>query len=142
MEDIVPELYKKIKSEFDSFIKKDIEIQEILKGENKEASFEDVSFLSGRIGRYAAKCLLKYINKETMPDGKLYWNVLSRTVIPIVKEAHKLINDLAITVQLIQDNKQNIGISPIRTKFNQERIESIINKLMVIQDEVIENEQG
>ncbi|MSS01964.1 hypothetical protein [Floccifex porci] len=54
----------------------------------------------------------------------------------------KLINDLAITVQLIQDNKQNIGISPIRTKFNQERIESIINKLMVLQDEVIENEQG
>ena len=50
-----------------------------------------------------------------MPDGKLNWNVLSRTVIPIVKEAHKLINDLAITVQLIQDNKQNIGISPIRT---------------------------
>ena len=53
MEDIVPELYKKIKSEFDSFIKNDIEIQEILKGENKEESFEDVSFLSGRIGRYA-----------------------------------------------------------------------------------------
>lgn len=77
-----------------------------------------------------------------MPDGKLYWNVLSRTVIPIMKEAHKLINDLAITVQLLQDNKQNIGISPIRTKFNQERIESIINKLMVLQDEVIENEQG
>ena len=49
---------------------------------------------------------------------------------------------MAITVQLLQDNKQNIGISPIRTKFNQERIESIINKLMVIQDEVIENEQG
>ena len=115
---------------------------EILKGKNTESSFEDISFISGRIGRYAAKCLLKYINKETMPDGKLYWNVLSRTVIPIVKEAHKLINDLAITVQLLQDNKQNIGISPIRTKFNQERIESIINKLMVIQDEVIENEQG
>lgn len=142
MEDIVPGLYKKIKSEFYSCIKKDIEIQEILKGENKEASFEDVSFLSGRIGRYVSKCLLNYINKETMPDGKLYWNVLSRTVIPIMKEAHKLINDLAITVQLLQDNKQNIGISPIRTKFNQERIESIINKLMVLQDEVIENEQG
>lgn len=58
--------------------------------------------------------LLKYINKETMSDGKLYWNVLSRTVIPIVKEAHKLINDLAITVQLIQDNKQNIGIRSMK----------------------------
>ena len=37
MEDIVPELYKKIKSEFDSFIKKDIEIQEELEDMQRNA---------------------------------------------------------------------------------------------------------
>ena len=140
MEDIVPSLYKKIKEEFDTYIEKDIEIQEILNGTNKEASFEDVSFLSGRLGRYASKSLKKYITKENMPEGRIYWNILERTIVPIMKEVHRIVNDLAVTVQLLEDKKQNIGIKPLRTQFNKERVDSIMNKITALQKEVEEYE--
>ena len=141
MEDIVPALYKKIKSDFDNQIKKDIEIQEILNDKRKETSFEDISFLSGRIGRYASKSLTKYITKENMPDGRLYWNILERTIVPLMKEVYDLINELAIYVQLKEDAKQKIGIKPVKADFPQERIETVMNKLMALQEEVISDGQ-
>lgn len=136
MEDIVPQLYEKIKKEFFLKIKNDKQIQEALK-EETEASFSDVSLLSRRVGMYASVSLIKNINKDTMPEGKIYWNILERTVLPIMKEVYELVNQMAFNVQKRIDKEQNIGIKPVKPKFQKERIEDIMNKIMVVQEEFI-----
>lgn len=136
MEDIVPELYEKIKNEFYIKIKNDKQIQEALNEETK-ASFSDVSLLSRRVGMYASVSLIKNINKDTMPEGKIYWNILERTVLPIMKEVYELVNKMAFNVQKRIDKEQNIGIKPVKPKFQKERIEDIMNKVMAVQEEYI-----
>ncbi|MCF0106014.1 MAG: hypothetical protein HUJ53_04580 [Holdemanella sp.] len=134
MEDVVPGLYEKIRNEFYHDVNNDKEIQEAL-SENTKASFSDVSLLSRRIGKYASKALIHYYNEKTLPDGKLYWNILERTMIPIMKEVYELVYRMAFNVQICMDKEQNIGIKPVKAPFPEERIKSIMNKLMAVQEE-------
>lgn len=72
MEDIVPELYKKIKKMFDGLVSSDEEIQTILNGFNKDASFVDLVSISRRIGDYAAKSFSACYTEDVLPEGTLY----------------------------------------------------------------------
>ena len=127
MEDIVPALYKKIKKEFDGLVSSDEEIQAILNG--KSATFPDIAALSRRIGNYAADSISNNISKDNLPDGVFYWNIMERTIIPLMKEVHKIDNDLANCVQSVMDKKQHIGIKPQEADFPLERIKSVMNKI-------------
>lgn len=128
MDDIVPELYNKIKDEFYGLISSDEEIQAILNGK-KESNFSDLALMSRRIGDYAAKSMSDCCSKENLPDGTLYWNILERTLIPLMMEVHQIINELAFRVQGQIDKKQKIGIKPQKADFSEERIRSVMNMI-------------
>lgn len=129
MEDIVPELYEKIKNEFENLISGDRQIQELLSGENERASFSDVSLLARRMGEYAVMSLTTYLTEEQLPDGRLYWNIMQRTIVPIMRRVYDIVNQMAGIVQKREDEPKKIGIKPIKPKFPLERIESVMNKL-------------
>lgn len=128
-EDIAPALYEKIKAAFDERIAADSDIQRILSGKNKAATFVDVSLLSRRAGTYAVESLTLFLTEETMPDGRLYWNIMERTILPIMREVYAIVNRMAAAVQTQLDEKQGIGIKPIKADFPQERIETLMNRL-------------
>lgn len=132
MEDVVPELYRKIKSDFDRRIAEDRDIQNILNGKDTSATLADVSHLSGRTGTYALESLTSFLTEENLPDGKLYWNIMERTIIPIMREVYKVVNQMAAAVQARMDKKQKIGIKPIEPEFPLERIKAVMNKLDAI----------
>lgn len=128
MEDIVPELYNRIKNEFDGLISSDEEIQAILNGK-KESNFSGLSLVSRRIGEYAAKSVTDCCTKESLPDGTLYWNIMERTLIPLMMDVHRVVNDLAFCVQKQLDKKNNIGIKPQLADFPEERIRGVMNMI-------------
>ena len=129
MEDIVTKLYKNIKSEFDGLISSDEEIQTILNGENQEISFAGLAQISRRVGEYAAKSLSDNYIESVLPEETLYWNIIERTIISIMREVHTVVNKLAFCVQKRMDEKQKIGIKPQEADFPMERIRSVMNMI-------------
>ncbi len=129
MGDIVPELYGKIQNQFESLISKDRKIQGILTGKDVHSEFSDVSLLARKIGEYAAESLTAYLTEEQLPDGRLYWNIMQRTIVPIMRRGYDIVMQMIFIVQEREDSKKGIGIKPIKPDFPLERIEAVMNKL-------------
>lgn len=129
MQDIAPQLRESILMDFEKLVEEDNRIKHILTG---KGSFEDVSRLSAQLGRYAAKALEKNLTDETLPDGILYWNIAKETIIPLMQEVQSISLDMAEATQKREDQKTGINIKPVRPKFNQERIEAVMNKVVTL----------
>lgn len=127
MDDIVPDLYKKIKSEFDGLISSDDDIQSIFDGE--QIKIPDVYIIAKRIGSYASLSLKDNFNSKTLPDGILYWNIMERTILPLMKEVHKIVNQIGDIAIMQLYESAAIGIKPLWTEFESERIIAMMNML-------------
>lgn len=144
MEDIVPKLYEDILNEFNNLVSNDLKIKEIQeKLDEKKLEASDVSLFGERLGRLAAKAFLKYIKKENLPDGILYWNIAERTIKPLFEEIYERVNDLADTVQNQEDKYKKIGLRPQKSEFPEYRIHDLIDKAIKVfeGEEVEENER-
>lgn len=133
MDDIVPKLYRKIKKQFDDLISSDKEIQTVL-NEEKEHTFAELYPVSERVGGYASTSLIDNYTVEKLPDETLYWNIMERTMVPIMEEVHDIDNQLACSVQSMQDTEAGIGIAPQRTDFPEDRVKDVMNKISVTTD--------
>lgn len=130
MTDIVPVLYEKIHKEFESNIQNNKVIQSFLNRLKDGKATEMECSLYGRyLGECASEALIKYITKENMPDGILYWNIIERTVKPIIEEVFEMTMEAAIIVQKRTDAENGIRTKPVKASFPKERVNSLLNKL-------------
>ena len=130
MNDIVPELYDKILADFEKAVKANSAITAFLrKMENKKATSEDVSEYAGELGHCASTALLKTLTVETVPDGILYWNIVERTVKPLLEEVHRRVNEAASEVTRKEDKKLGINIKPQWGEFPEERVKALLDQL-------------
>lgn len=129
--DIVPELYEQIKAEFEKNIKGSRQIQDILKRlEEENATGEDVANFSKLAGECAAAALESGLTPEALPDGRLYWNIASRIIEPILKEVHKLVINAAVKQWESNDKKSGIGMKAVKIGFPEGRVKDLINKII------------
>lgn len=128
--DIVPELWEKIETTFDSKVRMDPAIKVFnTKVENGTAEGKDTFQYTQRLGEHASSTLSLYITSENMPEGKIHWNIATRTVLPLLRKVHRMVNDAAVAVQIIEDEKNGIGIKPVEIVFPEDRINDLLNKL-------------
>ncbi len=131
MTDIAPELYKAIESSFDAKMATDPLIRSFRKKlEKKTASSEEVSEYARRVGECSSSALISVLKEENLPNGILYLNIAEKTITPIFQKAHRLINEAAVAVQTVEDEKLGIGIKPIVAAFPEERVNALIYKLV------------
>ena len=131
MTDIAPELYKAIEASFDARMATDPLIRSFRKKlEKKTASAEDVSEYARRVGECASAAMISVLKEDNLPNGVLYLNIAEKTIKPIFMKAHKLINEAAVAVQTVEDEKFGIGIKPIAADFPEERVNALIYKLV------------
>lgn len=129
--DIVPELYEQIKAEFEKNIQSSKQIRSILERlETETATGEDMCEFSRLVGECAADALESKLTPESLPDGHLYWNIASRTIEPLLKEAHKIVLDAATKQWESSDKKNGIGMKCIRIGFPEDRVKDLIDKII------------
>ena len=129
--DIAPELYSAIERDFSMRVKTAPDIRAFTKRlEAGTATAEDVSTYAGRLGDCASAALISVLTEESLPDGRLYWNIAQRTIKPLMQKVHTMVNDAAIIVQRREDAALNIGLNPIRAPFPEERMNSLINRMI------------
>lgn len=132
--DIAPALYEQIQSEFEKNMKGSRLIKNFQRKGNK-ASAKEVSLYAAELGNCASDAFASVLTENALPNGKLYWNIAQRTIVPLLEEVYALIMEAAETVQRQQDEAMNIRIQPIIPEFPRERVEGLINKLIDYQED-------
>lgn len=130
VEDIVPSLLKKIKSEFegarlDSEVLKDL----LSKLHHSKASYLDANQYAIEIGEILSKALGASLTNETLPDGKMYYNIAQRVLTDVLGRNYELVSDYAEQVQKNLNSEAKIGLAAQVPELNQDRIDGLVNRL-------------
>ena len=130
VEDIVPSLLKKIKSEFegarlDSEVLKDL----LSKLHHSKASYLDANQYAIEIGKILSKVLGASLTNETLPDGKMYYNIAQRVLTDVLGRNHELVSDYTEQVQKNLNSEAKIGLTAQVPELNQDRIDGLVNRL-------------
>ena len=130
-EDIVPALWEQIETTYKSKVKVDPLIKSVKKQvEAEKATLKEVYTCASELSKHAVGTLAVCLSAENLPDGKLYWNIAERTILPLYRQVHEDIVDVAVEVTKAEDKKEGIGLKPISPEFNEERIRTIINTIV------------
>jgi len=130
MTDVVPELKKAIDTSFQSNMMKDRQIASISKRiRDGTATLVDGHKYAEQVGKNLSKALKDNLTAETLPDGKLYYNIAKRTVVPSLEKDYQLVNKTAAQIQAIEDAKKGIGLQSIQAKFPDLRVSDLIDKM-------------
>ena len=129
VEDIVPSLLKKIKSEFegarlDSEVLKDL----LSKLHHSKASYLDANQYAIEIGEILSKALGASLTNETLPDGKMYYNIAQRVLTDVLGRNHELVSDYTEQVQKNLNSEAKIGLAAQVPELNQDRIDGLVNR--------------
>lgn len=130
VEDIVPSLLKKIKSEFedarlDSEVLKDL----LSKLHHSKASYLDANQYAIEIGEILSNVLGASLTNETLPDGKMYYNIAQRVLTDVLGRNYELVSDYAEQVQKNLNSEAKIGLAAQVPELNQDRIDGLVNRL-------------
>lgn len=128
--DVVPQLNEAIQTSFKTNVMRDRQIAQVSKRiRDGTATFVDAHKYAERLGENLSKALVSNLTEQTLPDGKLYYNIAKRTVTPALEETYNLTNDVNESVQAILDKKSKIGLKSVRADFPDERIQGLIDKM-------------
>lgn len=128
--DIVPELLELIEKEFDEKI---LESQQVKKTfqllQEKKATYKDANEFAIELGEILSEVLGRNITVETLPDGRMYYNIADRIMNPTMNKNYELIAGYAADVQTELNRSAGMKIKGQKPKLNQSRIDGIIERL-------------
>ena len=128
--DIVPALLDAIKKDFAESISSNpamIRFAELLK--NGTATYKQANDYATWCGQLLSASFKKHITPETLPHGRMYYNIAERILNETLKQDHELIATAAEAVQNSLNENAGIGIKAIKPKVNQSRIDNLIDKV-------------
>lgn len=130
MDDIAPHLLERIQKEFESLYRRNKKIQQLLEIINSgKGTYEEANEYAIEVGEILAKCYADSITEDTLPDGKMYYNIAKRTIEPTMQNNFDLISNVSVSAQEALNQKASIGLAVEYPEINQYKIDSIINKL-------------
>lgn len=130
MDDIAPELLKKIRDDFDKQYNSNDTVKRIAeKITSGKATYEDAYDYAYEVGEMLSKSYLNNLSSDVLPDGKMYYNIAQKILDPTMKNNYALITDATGQIQTLLNEQANLGIKAIVPELNQDRIDGIINRI-------------
>ena len=128
--DIVPELLDKIQRDFNTGLSKSSKIAAIRKAmDDGLATYADANEYAQEVGSILAQSFKKYITPETLPDGRLYFNIADRILNQTLGNNHELIATASAAIQTQLNTAAGIGIKGIKVNLNKDRIIGLVNRV-------------
>lgn len=128
--DVVPELMKSIEKAFEIHTANDKTLARVSKRiRDGTATQEDGHVYAIRIGKDSSRALRDVLTEQNLPDGKLYYNIATRTVIPTLENNQALVNEAAAQIQKTADAKRKISLNAVKPGFPKDRIAGLIDKM-------------
>lgn len=130
--DIVPELLDRIQRDFNTELARNRKLSRIRKKiDDGLATYADANDYAIEVGEILARSYKKNITVDALPDGQMYYNIAERILNPTLENNHYLIARTSAEIQETLNKSVGIGIRGIESQLNQERIDSIINRVSV-----------
>ena len=127
MQDITPDLLEAVERSFRSNLGKNKRIKTLQKAlEDGKATYHEADQYAVEVGQELAKAFRKHISSDTLPDGKMYYNIASRVIPPPLRASFEEIADFAETMQRGMNERAKLGIKAVRPKYNAGREEGLI----------------
>lgn len=128
--DIVPGLLELIESEFDERTYNSEKIKNaLIKLIDKKATYKDANEFAIEVGEILSEVFNKNITVETLPDGRMYYNIADRIINPTMSKNYELISGYAADVQTGLNNNAGLKIKGQKAELNQSRINGIIERI-------------
>lgn len=128
--DIAPELLEAIQKDFYEIFENNRTIQRIEKLiKNKEATYVDLNEYAIELGEILSEALGNHISSDTLPDGKMYYNIADRIFNPTMSNNYNIVAQKATDIQTALNHEAGLGIKGIEPKLNQDRIDGIIERV-------------
>lgn len=132
MQDAAIELYAAVAEAFADKVENNAYIVEFLEMlDRAKATFPDVQKYCRHIGETLGTALADTLTENTLPDGRLYWNIADRVVRPMINQNYDLVNWAAAEVQKILDQTDGIGLNAVRAARPDERIKGLLDNMTV-----------
>lgn len=130
MEDITPNLLKKIQGDFQSEFDKSKVIAELYaKVRDGTATYKEANQFAIEVGDILAGAYKNNLSSSVLPEGKMYYNIAQRILNPTMKNNYNLITEVTDQVQQSLNEAAHIGIKPITPELNQDRIDGMVNRI-------------
>lgn len=127
MQDIAPQLLKKIQQELNRKIRNSPRLKELKwKVEEGTASYRDAHLYSTEIGKLLAEAF-NAITAEELPDGKMYFNIANRVLPPPIKTAYYEAMNYAGEVQGKLNKAAGLSIKNVPHTINEDRVSGIVD---------------
>lgn len=131
MEDITPELLRKIQRDFQSEFNKSKIISGLYeKVRDGTATYAEANDFAIETGKILANAYDRNLSSDVLPDGRMYYNIAQRIINPTMVNNYNLITDVTDKVQQSLNEAAKIGIKPVTPELNQDRIEGIVNRVV------------
>lgn len=130
--DIVPELLENIKKDFNKNVNGSKKLKRVLALiESGNAKYSDANEYAIELGELLAKSFNKFITVNTLPDGRMYYNIAERILNDTLSNNHNLVAAVSSRIQTDLNAKSGFKIKGIEPVLNQDRLNSIINRVSV-----------
>ena len=126
--DVAPELADAIERAFEKQLASDRTVQRILRHvRDGTVTQAEVSVYAGRVGIAGSNALRSVLLTDNLPEGKLYWNIAERTIMPQLERQHALVQVAARSAEKDMTRKAGMNITPPKTSINRQRVNGIMN---------------
>jgi len=128
--DISPTLLRVIIKDFKRYCNSSRRLLDIMKKiEKGTATQSDMYDYAAKIGECLSKAYKKHLTSKTLPNGRMYWNIAKSVVGPTLTNNYTLVNNTAIQIQKLINESNNIGINPLKSTLNTDRVDGFMNKM-------------
>ena len=128
-DDIALQLLQKMQQNFEELYRADRQIAAILaKIQAGTATHMDTQAYAARVGDLVSTVMVSKLNSGVLPDGKMYYNIAQRTILPAMQTGHQMITTTADEAERELRRRAGIGINPRWTGMDEGRVKAIIEK--------------
>lgn len=134
--DVAPELLEQIQIIFDNKLKGNKKITAIYNKIQNGAklTYEDANTFSQEVGDALASAFKRVFTPESLPDGRMYYNIADRVVRPMLKGNYDLIADVAEQTQWSLNRAAGINLGVKRPEINADRVQGLVDKVSSYDD--------
>ena len=126
--DIAPALLETLREEFQKAYEESAKVRTLLgKIESGRATYAEANDFAVEVGELLAEVFRKNLSSAVLPDGRMYYNIASRVLEPLLENNYAIAAGTAVRVQQGLNNAAGIGLNAISPELNRDRIDGIIN---------------
>lgn len=128
MEDIAPKLIQSVAEEFQQLYDRNSKIQMLLaKVHHKTATYAEAQEYALAVSQLIGKAFEKHVYSDTLPDGRLYYNIAQRLIPETLDKNYKLVSQYASEVQTSLNQNARIGLRAQTADRDQDRIDGLVD---------------